>query len=178
MTLIEKTKAISLAIDSSKKLVLGKCNPNRFVRYNNTDSFLEENKEKIGIAVHLEWHVANNKNHKVSDKSVTCCFHIEEYVSQINWERIVYSDLFKKFEELVFYDIELFDKDLILIKETPDTFDCRNLMHHGKNIRSYWIGFEFSKIEDFDNRKDDIVLYSYIFGNIINKHIWLIKGLI
>lgn len=178
MTLVEKTNNISLLIEESKKLVLGKCSAGVFVRYNNTGTFLEKYKEKIGKAIHLEWHVGSNKPHKDSEKCVTCCFHVEERVSQINWERIVYSDLFKKFEELVLHDIELFDKDLILIKETPSTFDCRNHLRHGKSTRAYWIGFEFSKKENFESRISDVVLYSYVFSNIINNHIWLIKGLI
>lgn len=178
MTRSEKTNIISLVINKSKQLILEKCMEEVFVRYNNTNTFLEEYKEKIGKAVHLEWHVVNNANHEKSKKCVTCCFHVEELRSQINWEQIIYSDLFKKFEELVLHDIKLFDKDLILVKETPATFDCRQLINRGKTIRSYWIGFEFSKIEDFDNRISDIVLYSHVFGEIINKNIWLIKDLI
>ncbi|NDG53523.1 MAG: hypothetical protein EBY39_10960 [Flavobacteriia bacterium] len=178
MTLLEKTDIISSELNKSKQVILEKCMERVFVRYNNTDTFLEKHKEKIGKAVHLEWHVGNNSNHKKSEKCVTCCLHVEELCSQINWEQIIYSDLFKKFEELVLRDTKLFDKDLILVKETPNTFDCRNLQNHGKNIRSYWIGFEFSKIEDFNNRVTDIVLYSHAFGKIIDKHIWLIEDLI
>ena len=58
------------------------------------------------------------------------------------------------------------------------TFDCRNLVNRGKVIRSYWIGFEFSKIKEFDDKISDIVLYSYAFGQIIDKHFWLINDLI
>ena len=178
MTLLEKTDVISLLFQKSKKLILEKCMDGVFVRYNNTDTCLDKYKEKVGKAVHLEWHVRNNSNHENHEKSVQCAFHVEELTSQIVWEGIIYSDLFKKFEELVLHDLMCFDKDLILFNETPKTFDCRNLVNRGKVIRSYWIGFEFSKIKEFDDKISDIVLYSYIFGQIIDKHFWLINDLV